>query len=228
MVMAARRWCGSGGVVMGWRRWHRFGEGDNEVGVERDEVVVRRRLLECGSHGKGGNDDVVVVVGWMRRRRKGSRGDDVGVGGSEVMATSSYSTGILLSMVDGTMPLKEPNSAEVRLLSTRFHALAIITSFALTSAEGDLRKFSDIGAWYAIEDCASMNKNVSYPQSAIFDETIANPNAQIVRDDMVRVQIPRCMAWLDYDEHVDYLSTIDNEVGVTSPESTTQTLTRSL
>ncbi|GJX52821.1 hypothetical protein Tco_0281190 [Tanacetum coccineum] len=32
------------------------------------------------------------------------------------------------------------------------------------------------------------------------------------------------MAWLDYDEHVDSLSTMDNEVGVTSPESTTQTL----
>ncbi|GJR78763.1 hypothetical protein Tco_0149548 [Tanacetum coccineum] len=38
------------------------------------------------------------------------------------------------------------------------------------------------------------------------------------------VQVPRCMAWLDYDEHVDSLSTMDNEVGVTSPESTTQTL----
>ncbi|GJV74982.1 hypothetical protein Tco_1506566 [Tanacetum coccineum] len=57
-------------------------------------------------------------------------------------------------------------------------------------AEGDLRKFSDIGAW----------------------------------DDMVRVQVPRCMACLDYDEHVDSLSTMDNEIGVTSPESTTQTL----
>ncbi|GJZ27845.1 hypothetical protein Tco_0572492 [Tanacetum coccineum] len=32
------------------------------------------------------------------------------------------------------------------------------------------------------------------------------------------------MAWLDYDEHVDILSTLDNEVGVASPESTTQTL----
>ncbi|GJT73432.1 hypothetical protein Tco_1032718 [Tanacetum coccineum] len=51
--------------------------------------------------------------------------------------------------------------------------------------EGDLRKFSDIGAW---------------------------------------VHVPRCMAWLDYDEHIDSLSTIDNEVGVTRPESTTQTL----
>ncbi|GJY18366.1 hypothetical protein Tco_0389857 [Tanacetum coccineum] len=32
------------------------------------------------------------------------------------------------------------------------------------------------------------------------------------------------MTWLDYDEHVDSLSTMDNEVGDTSPESTTQTL----
>ncbi|GJR47424.1 retrovirus-related pol polyprotein from transposon TNT 1-94 [Tanacetum coccineum] len=53
------------------------------------------------------------------------------------------------------------------------------------SAKGDLRKFSDIGAW---------------------------------------VQVPRCMAWLNYDEHIDCLSTMDNEVGVTSPESTIQTL----
>ncbi|GKB28394.1 hypothetical protein Tco_0867795 [Tanacetum coccineum] len=69
-----------------------------------------------------------------------------------------------------------------------------------------------------------MIKKCSNPTSAISDETIANPNAQIVGDDMVRVQVPRCMAWLDYDEHVDSLSTMDNEVGVTSPESTTQTL----
>nr|GEW04436.1 hypothetical protein [Tanacetum cinerariifolium] len=52
-------------------------------------------------------------------------------------------------------------------------------------AEGDLRKFSNIGEW---------------------------------------VQVPRFLAWLDYDEHVDSLSMMDNEVGVASPESTTQTL----
>ncbi|GJZ32060.1 hypothetical protein Tco_0577496 [Tanacetum coccineum] len=62
------------------------------------------------------------------------------------------------------------------------------------------------------------------PTSAISDETIANLNAQIVRDDMVRVHVPRCMAWLNYDEYVDSLSTFDNKVGVTSPESTIQTL----
>ncbi|GKC27617.1 hypothetical protein Tco_1034911 [Tanacetum coccineum] len=41
---------------------------------------------------------------------------------------------------------------------------------------------------------------------------------------MVRVEVPRCMAWLDYDEHVDSLSMKNNEIGVTSPKSTTQTL----
>ncbi|GJR68898.1 hypothetical protein Tco_0014963 [Tanacetum coccineum] len=92
------------------------------------------------------------------------------------------------------------------------------------TAEGDLRKFSDIGARYAIEDCAQYDKKCSNPTSTISDEIIANPNAQIVGDDMVRVQVPRCMAWLDYNERVDSLSTMDNEVGVTSPESTTQTL----
>ncbi|GJZ79402.1 hypothetical protein Tco_0644239 [Tanacetum coccineum] len=92
------------------------------------------------------------------------------------------------------------------------------------TVEGDLKKFSDIGAWYAIEDCAQYDKKCSNPTSTIFDETIANPNAQIVGDDMVSVQVPRCIAWLDYDEHVDSLSTMDNKVGVTSPESTTQTL----
>ncbi|GJW85327.1 hypothetical protein Tco_0158472 [Tanacetum coccineum] len=93
------------------------------------------------------------------------------------------------------------------------------------TAEGDLRKFSDIGAWYAIENCAQYDKKkCSNPISAISDETIANLNAQIVGDDMVRVQATRCMAWLDYDEHVDSLSTMDNEVGVTGPESTIQTI----
>ncbi|GJR72916.1 hypothetical protein Tco_0085281 [Tanacetum coccineum] len=38
------------------------------------------------------------------------------------------------------------------------------------------------------------------------------------------VQVSRCMTWLNYDEYVDSLSTMDNEVGVISPESTIQTL----
>ncbi|GJV83573.1 hypothetical protein Tco_1523471 [Tanacetum coccineum] len=46
---------------------------------------------------------------------------------------SANSTEYSVSMVDGMMPLKELNSIEVRLLSTRFHVLAIISSFSLTS-----------------------------------------------------------------------------------------------
>nr|GEV94257.1 hypothetical protein [Tanacetum cinerariifolium] len=71
---------------------------------------------------------------------------------------------------------------------------------------------------------SNMIKKCSNPTSVISDETIANPNAQIVGDDMETVQVPRFLAWLDYDEHVDSLSMMDNEVGVASPESTTQTL----
>ncbi|GKE67944.1 hypothetical protein Tco_1522105, partial [Tanacetum coccineum] len=66
--------------------------------------------------------------------------------------------------------------------------------------EGDLRKFSDIGAWYAIEDCAQYDKKCSNPASAISDETIANPNAQIIGDVMVRVQVPREVLSFDYSE----------------------------
>ncbi|GJV36253.1 hypothetical protein Tco_1408730 [Tanacetum coccineum] len=73
------------------------------------------------------------------------------------------------------------------------------------TVEWDIWKFSDIGAWYAIDDCTQYDKQCSNLTIAIFDETIANPNAQIVGDDKVRVHAPRCMAWLDYDEHVDSL-----------------------
>ncbi|GJS65391.1 hypothetical protein Tco_0679955 [Tanacetum coccineum] len=43
------------------------------------------------------------------------------------------STEYLVSTVDGTMSLKGLILAEVRLLSTRFHVLAIIPSFDSTS-----------------------------------------------------------------------------------------------
>nr|GEX71548.1 retrovirus-related Pol polyprotein from transposon TNT 1-94 [Tanacetum cinerariifolium] len=93
-----------------------------------------------------------------------------------------------------------------------------------TRRKGDLKKFSDIGAWYAIEDCVKYDKKCSNSTSVISDETIVNPNAQIVRDDTMRVQVPRCMACVDYNKHVYSLSMMDNEVGVTIPESITQTL----
>ncbi|GJX37067.1 hypothetical protein Tco_0250370, partial [Tanacetum coccineum] len=88
------------------------------------------------------------------------------------------------------------------------------------TAEGDLRKFSDIGAWYAIEDCAQYDKKYSNPTNAISDETIANPNAQVVGDDMVRDKIPKCMSWLDaYDEPIGDLDMIEDKVDNPSPQN---------
>ncbi|GKC85574.1 hypothetical protein Tco_1141291 [Tanacetum coccineum] len=51
---------------------------------------------------------------------------------------SANPTEYLVSTVDGTMSFKELNSAVVRLLSTRFHVLVIISSFALTSGPSEV------------------------------------------------------------------------------------------
>nr|GEW59211.1 retrovirus-related Pol polyprotein from transposon TNT 1-94 [Tanacetum cinerariifolium] len=51
---------------------------------------------------------------------------------------SINSTDYLVSTGDGTMPLKELNSAKVRLLETRFYVLAIVTSLALTSGPSEV------------------------------------------------------------------------------------------
>ncbi|GKE26325.1 hypothetical protein Tco_1441709 [Tanacetum coccineum] len=51
---------------------------------------------------------------------------------------SAISIEYLVSTVDGTMLLKELNSAEVRLISTRFHVLAIILSFPSTSGPSEV------------------------------------------------------------------------------------------
>ncbi|GJX86701.1 hypothetical protein Tco_0337475, partial [Tanacetum coccineum] len=52
---------------------------------------------------------------------------------TSIIFPSANSTEYLVSTVDGTMSLKGLILAEVRLLSTRFHVLAIISSFASTS-----------------------------------------------------------------------------------------------
>ncbi|GJS80997.1 hypothetical protein Tco_0747538 [Tanacetum coccineum] len=57
---------------------------------------------------------------------------------TSIILPSANSTGYLVSTVDGTTPIKELNSAEVRLLSSRFHVLAIITSFSLTSGPSEV------------------------------------------------------------------------------------------
>ncbi|GKC91507.1 hypothetical protein Tco_1152156 [Tanacetum coccineum] len=52
---------------------------------------------------------------------------------TSIIFPSANSTEYLVSTVDGTMSLKGLILAKVRLLSTKFHLLAIISSFALTS-----------------------------------------------------------------------------------------------
>ncbi|GKC73561.1 hypothetical protein Tco_1119444 [Tanacetum coccineum] len=52
---------------------------------------------------------------------------------TSIILSLTISTEYLVSMVNGTMSLKGLILAEVRLLSTRFHVLASISSFALSS-----------------------------------------------------------------------------------------------
>ncbi|GKD31646.1 hypothetical protein Tco_1242424 [Tanacetum coccineum] len=51
---------------------------------------------------------------------------------------SANSIEYLVSIVDGTMSLKGQILAKVRLLSSRFHVLAIIASIALTSGPSEV------------------------------------------------------------------------------------------
>ncbi|GJZ47845.1 hypothetical protein Tco_0601677, partial [Tanacetum coccineum] len=52
---------------------------------------------------------------------------------TSIILSLTISTEYLVSTVNGTMSLKGLILAEVRLLSTRFHVLALISSFALSS-----------------------------------------------------------------------------------------------
>ncbi|GJT02707.1 hypothetical protein Tco_0823876 [Tanacetum coccineum] len=57
---------------------------------------------------------------------------------TSIIFPSTNSIEYLVSIVDGTMSLKGQILAEVRLLSTRFHVLAIIVSKALTSSPSEV------------------------------------------------------------------------------------------
>ncbi|GKB43821.1 hypothetical protein Tco_0888763, partial [Tanacetum coccineum] len=93
------------------------------------------------------------------------------------------------------------------------------------TAEGDLRKFSDIGAWYTIEDCAQYDIKCSNPTSTISDQTITNLKDHLVRNEVVRDKIPKCMSWLDaYDEPIGDLDMMDDKVDNPSPQNTPQVL----
>ncbi|GJS47078.1 hypothetical protein Tco_0597199 [Tanacetum coccineum] len=61
------------------------------------------------------------------------------------------------------------------------------------------------------------------PTSTIPDQTITNLKTQLVENEVVRVKIPKCMAWLD-DEPIRDLNTMEDKVDNPSPQSTLQVL----
>ncbi|GJW55578.1 hypothetical protein Tco_0099663 [Tanacetum coccineum] len=65
------------------------------------------------------------------------------------------------------------------------------------AAGGNLRRLSVKEAWKTIKDCAQCDKQWKTPTSTISDQTIANLKTQLVENEVVRVKIPKCMAWLD-------------------------------
>ncbi|GJR73713.1 putative reverse transcriptase domain-containing protein [Tanacetum coccineum] len=76
---------------------------------------------------------------------------------------------------------------------------------------GNLWRLSAEEAWKTIEDCAQCNKQWKNPTSTIPDQTIANLKTQLVKNEVVRVKIPKCMAWLD-DEPIGDLDTMEDKV----------------
>ncbi|GJX71173.1 hypothetical protein Tco_0308344 [Tanacetum coccineum] len=93
----------------------------------------------------------------------------------------------------------------------------------IPSAGGNLRVLSVEEAWETIEDCAQCDKQWKNPTSTISDQTIANLKTQLVENEVVRVKIPKCMAWLD-DEPIGDLDTMEDKVDNPSPQSTPQVL----
>ncbi|GJV59448.1 putative ribonuclease H-like domain-containing protein [Tanacetum coccineum] len=79
------------------------------------------------------------------------------------------------------------------------------------AAGGNIRRLSVEEAWETIEDCAQCDKQWKNPTSTIPDQTIANLKTQLVKNEVVRVKILKCMAWLD-DEHIGDLDTMDDKV----------------
>ncbi|GJW67619.1 hypothetical protein Tco_0122043 [Tanacetum coccineum] len=90
------------------------------------------------------------------------------------------------------------------------------------AAGGNLRRLSAEEVWETIEDCAKCDKQRKNLTSTIFDQTIANLKAQLVKNEVVRVIIPKCMSWLDaYNKPI---SNIEDRVENPSPQSTPQVL----
>ncbi|GJX58456.1 zinc finger, CCHC-type containing protein [Tanacetum coccineum] len=87
----------------------------------------------------------------------------------------------------------------------------LITQIDIDYAVGrNLRILSAKEAWETIEDCAQCDKQWKNTTSTIFDQIIANLKTQLVENEVVRVKIPKCMAWLD-DEPVEE---VDETIGI--------------
>ncbi|GJU50084.1 hypothetical protein Tco_1219639 [Tanacetum coccineum] len=85
-------------------------------------------------------------------------------------------------------------------------------------AGGNLMGLSDEEAWETIKDCDQCNKQWKNPTSTISDQTIANLKDQLVRNEVVKVKIPRCMSWLDaYDEPIGDVDMMEDEAVNPSP-----------
>ncbi|GKE19769.1 hypothetical protein Tco_1431281, partial [Tanacetum coccineum] len=84
---------------------------------------------------------------------------------------------------------------------------------------GNLRVLSAEEAWETNEDCVQCDKQWKNPTRTISDQTIANLKAQLVRNEVVRVKIPKCMSWLDaYDEPIGDLDMMEDKVNNPSPQ----------
>ncbi|GKE31914.1 hypothetical protein Tco_1451236 [Tanacetum coccineum] len=71
------------------------------------------------------------------------------------------------------------------------------------AAGGNLKGLSAEEAWETIEDCAQSDKQWKTPTSTISNQTITNVKDHLVRNEVVRVKIPKCMSRLDaYDEPI--------------------------
>nr|GEV10401.1 ribonuclease H-like domain-containing protein [Tanacetum cinerariifolium] len=63
------------------------------------------------------------------------------------------------------------------------------------------------------------------PTSTISDQTIANLKAQLVRNEVVSVKMPKFMSWLDaYDEPIGDIDMMEDKLDNPSPQSTPQVL----
>ncbi|GJZ14537.1 hypothetical protein Tco_0550214, partial [Tanacetum coccineum] len=82
--------------------------------------------------------------------------------------------------------------------------------------DGNVRELSVEEAWETIENFAQGQKEWDLTIT-ILDQTIANLKTQLVKNEVVRVMIPKCMAWLD-DEPLRDLNTIKDKVDNPIPQ----------